>query len=118
MIFMYENECPTTRAEAFALQEPFRELYTQMDMVGCAIDALAEHYFSVSSNNIKKNKAAQKLFIEQYRQMKLQIGIISVLFEECVEYMAMIRGANTPYGEGLERTVECKKKIRKLFEEG
>lgn len=117
MIFMNENECPSTRKDAFIMQKPFEELYNQMDMVECAIELLEGHYFSSSRTNFKSDRQLQKQFASQYEQIKLQIAIVQLLFEECMEYINMLRGTSTLYGDALMRTVECKKKIHFLMGE-
>ena len=117
MIFMEENICPRNKDEAFRLQEQTRDLHAQMELVDHALDALLSTHFRRSAEYMQMNGTERALFAAGYSGMRRQIETICTLFEECLAYVALLRGEYTPNHRCTEETVHCAEKIRSMYEE-
>lgn len=117
MIFMEESICPRNKDEAFRLQEQTRDLHAQMELVDHALDVLLSAYFRRSVEYMQMNGTERALFAASYSGMRRQIETICTLFEECLAYVALLRGENTPHNQYTEETVHCGEKIRDMYAE-
>ena len=117
MIFMNENDCPKNKDEAFKLQEQTRDLHFQMQLVDHALEVLQSTYFHRSAEYMQMNGAARSVFAASYSGIQQPIETICTLFEDCLTYIALLRGESTLHTKYAEETAHCAQTIRSLYEE-
>lgn len=115
MIYFPPNHCPKTREEAFKLQEQTVYLHYHIELVKQAIDVLQESYFNKDAEFIKEDLQDTALVLCTYRSAQLQVEIIETLIEDCLEYIALLRGEENIYTNSTDRTIAVRNKIRELY---
>ena len=117
MIFIHPDLCPKTKAEAYRLQEQTNDLHDQMKLVDHALMILQETYFRRSTEYMQINGTERAVFAASYGAILQQIENICALFEDCLTYIALLRGENIRHEQHVKETVLCAEKIRNMYDE-
>ncbi len=117
MIFIHPDLCPKTKAEAYRLQEQTNDLHDQMKLVDHALMVLQETYFRRSAEHMQINGTERAVFAASYGTILQQIETICVLFEDCLAYIALLRGENMQHERHIQETLHCAEKIRSMYDE-
>lgn len=118
MIYFPPDCCPKTPEEAFKLQEQTVYLYYHMELVKQAIEVLEEKYFNKDVTTIDEDSEEALALIPSYRNIQLQIEVAATLIDDCLEYIAMLRGEENVYTSATDRTISSRDKIRELHLKG
>lgn len=116
MIYFHPDFCPKTHEEAFRLQEQTAYLHTHMELVKQAIDVLQGKYFYSTEKHILTDPIEKEMLARSYESIQLQIETAATLVDECIEYIALLRGEETLYSRHTDETIACRDKIKQLLE--
>ena len=117
MIFMHPDLCPKTKTEAYRLQEQTAGLYDQMQLVDHALMVLQETYFRRPAEYMQIHDTERAVFAASYGAILQQIENVCVLFEDCLTYIALLRGENTRCAQHIQETLHCAEAIRRTYDE-
>ena len=115
MIYSDPNVCPQTHEEAFRLQEQTVYLHGHMELVKQAIDVLQGKYFYSTEQHILSDPIEKEMFARSYESIQMQIETAATLVDECIEYIALLRGEETLYSQHTDETIASRDKIRQLL---
>ncbi len=115
MIYLESDCCPKTKEEAFKLQEQTVYLHYHIKLVKQAIDILQERYFDKTEKFILNNEPEQYMFLLSYESIQKQIEIAATLIDDCIEFIAVLRGEENIYTNQTDEIIASRNKIRELL---